>query len=126
MSINLQVTTIEMILPFRDFDNSNREVCMNDERRTIVGGRSRSNRLVGDFPRGIEILLKKASVDPVFRQFLLQDPLTAAQSIELDLKPVEISILNNTPISILQRMIASIRVPKQHVNTFRTGKTAAI
>ena len=33
---------------------------MNVERRTIVGGRSRSDRLVGDFPRGIEILLKKA------------------------------------------------------------------
>ena len=99
---------------------------MNDERRTIVGGRSRSDRLVGDFPRSIEILLKKASVDSVFNQLLLRDPLNAAQSIALDLKPVEINILTNTSISILQRMISNIRVPKQHIKIFRTGTIAAI
>ncbi len=99
---------------------------MDDKHRTIVGGRSRSDRLVGDFPRGIEILLKKASVDPMFCQFLLQDPLNAAQSIALDLKPVEINILTNTSISVLQRMITNIHVPKQHIKTFRTGKITAI
>lgn len=99
---------------------------MSDERRTIVGGRSRSDRLVGEFPRSIEILLKKASVDSVFKQLLLRDPLNAAQSIVLDLKPVEINILTNTSISILQSMISNIRVPKQHIKTFRTGTIAAI
>ena len=99
---------------------------MNDDRRTIVGGRSRSNRLVGDFPRGIEILLKKASVDSGFHTLLLQNPLSAARSIDLDLKPVEISILNNTDEHVLQKMIASTSVPKQHVKTFRTARTAAV
>ncbi len=99
---------------------------MNVERRTIVGGRSRSDRLFGDFPRGIEILLKKACVDSAFRKLVLQDPLTAGQSIALDLKPLEINILNNTPRSVLQRMIANTRVPKQHVKTFRTARTAAV
>lgn len=99
---------------------------MNDEHRTIVGGRSRSNKLVGDIPRGIEILLKKASVDPDFYAFLLQNPLGAARSIELDLKPVEKSILNNIDEHILQKMIASTRVPKQHIKSFRTAKTAAV
>jgi hypothetical protein len=99
---------------------------MNEERRTIVGGRSRSDRLIGDFPRGIEILVKKASVDSVFKQLLLRDPLNAARSIMLDLKPVEINILTNTSISVLQSMISNIRVPKQHIKTFRTGTIAAI
>jgi ankyrin repeat protein len=99
---------------------------MIEKCRTIVGGRARSNRLVGDFPRGIEILLKKASVDSVFGQYLLQDPTGAARSIALDLTPVEKSILTNTSTSILQKMIASTRVPKQHVKTFQTARTAAI
>jgi len=99
---------------------------MNVERRTIVGGRSRSDRLVGDFPRGIEILLKKARVDSTFRELVLQDPLTAGQSIALDLKPLEINILNSTPRSVLQKMIDNTRVPKQHVKTFRTARTAAV
>ena len=76
---------------------------MNDERRTIVGGRSRSDLLVSNFPRGIEILLKKASVDSGFYTLLLQNPLRAARSIELDLKPVEIDILNNTDKHIFRR-----------------------
>ena len=79
---------------------------MNEKGRTIVGGRSRSNRLVGDFPRGIEILLKKASVDPEFSQYLLQDPLNAGRSIALDLKPVEINILTYTSKIVLEKMIA--------------------
>jgi membrane carboxypeptidase/penicillin-binding protein PbpC len=99
---------------------------MAEKHRTIVDGRSKSDRLVGDFSRSIEILLKKASVDSVFKQFLLIDPLKAAQSIALDLKPMEINILTNTSLPVLERMISNIHVPKQHIKTFRTGKTTAI
>jgi type II secretion system (T2SS) protein G len=42
------------------------------------------------------------------------------------LKPVEISILNNTNKHVFQKMIASTRVPRQHVKTFRTARTAAV
>ena len=96
------------------------------EFRTIVGGRSRSNRLAGEFPRGIEILLKKARVDAAFRARLLKDPLSAAASISLELSRQEIHIIDSTPQSLLQAMISNTHVPKQHVNTFRTAKTAAI
>lgn len=99
---------------------------MAEKFRTIVGGRSRSNRLAGDSPRGIEILLKKASVDPAFRLSLLQEPLAAARSILLDLKQVEIDILESAPRPILERMIENTFVPKQHVKTFRTAPSAAI
>lgn len=95
---------------------------MAEKFRTIVGGRSRSNRLAGDSPRGIEILLKKASVDPAFRLSLLQEPLAAARSILLDLKQVEIDILESAPRPILEKTF----VPKQHVKIIRTAPSAAI
>jgi hypothetical protein len=39
---------------------------------TIVGGRPPgSDTRVGAIPRGVEVLLKKASVDPAFRELLL-------------------------------------------------------
>ena len=41
-------------------------------RTTIVGGRPPgSGHGVGQIPRGIELLVKKASVDPEFRKLLL-------------------------------------------------------
>ncbi|UCF97731.1 MAG: type II secretion system protein GspG [Spirochaetaceae bacterium] len=94
--------------------------------RTIVGGRSRSNRLVGEFPRGIEILLKKARVDVSFRERLLKDPLSAAASISLVLTEQEVSILRNTPRSLVAMMVSNTRVLKQHVPIFKTAKTAAV
>ena len=42
-------------------------------RTTIVGGRPPgSGQPIGDIPRGIEILLKKAAVDPAFQELLLR------------------------------------------------------
>ena len=99
---------------------------MENDRRTIVGGRSRGNRLLRDFPRGFEILLKKAKVDDEFREHLLLDPLTAAERVDLTLSQQEKLILQNTPRTLLQTMINSTTVPKQHVNAFRTTKKAAV
>jgi hypothetical protein len=78
------------------------------------------------YPRGIEILLKKAKVDPVFRALVLQDPRTAADSIELNLKENERMILDNTPKSVLKSMIQNTFVPKQHLKTFLTQKAPAM
>lgn len=97
-----------------------------NEFRTIVGGRSRGNRMVGAYPRGIEILLKKARADPAFRGQLLQDPLNAAVSISLELSERETKTLKSTPQKILETMIANTRIPKQHVRAFKTAKTAAV
>ena len=99
---------------------------MNSGFRTIVGGRSSEQRARNNFPRGIEILLKKAKVDSRFQKLFLEDPLEAAQSIELELKPNEKKILENTPKSLLEVMIENTFVPKHHVKTFLTAKTAAM
>lgn len=98
---------------------------MGAEFRTIVGGRSRGDRFVVDFPRGVEVLLKKARVDPAFRRLLLQDPVRAAASIELDLGAHEQQMLVHTPRSVLDQMVAHTFVPRQLVETFRGATRAA-
>lgn len=99
---------------------------MNNSFRTIVGGRSAEYHDRNNFPRGIEILLKKAKVDIQFKTLLLKNPLAAAKSIDLNLKENEKKILENTPKSILETMIQNTFVPKHHVKTFLTAKTAAM
>jgi len=99
---------------------------MNNSFRTIVGGRSSEQQDRNNFPRGIEILLKKAKVDMRFKILLLKNPLKAAKSIDLNLKENEKKIIENTPKSILETMIQNTFVPKHHVKTFLTAKTAAM
>ena len=54
-------------------------------RTTIVGGRPPgSGHPVGQIPRGIEVLLKKAAVDGKFRELLLRAPSQAAETIGLE------------------------------------------
>ena len=99
---------------------------MNSSFRTIVGGRSEEYRDRNNFPRGIEILLKKSKVDTQFKTKFLKDPLEAAISIQLELKANEKKILENTPKPLLETMIENTFVPKHHVKTFLTAKTAAM
>lgn len=99
---------------------------MKDGFKTIVGGRSAEYRDRNNFPRGIEILLKKAKVDVEFQKLFLENPLAAAGSIDLDLKESEKKILKNTLKPVLKTMINSTFVPKHHVKTFLTAKTAAM
>jgi hypothetical protein len=99
---------------------------MSSNFKTIVGGRSSDHRDRNNFPRGIEILLKKAKVDMQFKTLLLKNPLKAAKSIDLTLKEHEKKIIKNTPKSILETMIQNTFVPKHHVKTFLTAKTAAM
>jgi hypothetical protein len=94
--------------------------------KTIVGGRSAEQRDQNNYPRGIEILLKKAKVDPAFQKLFLEDPLAAAKSIDLDLKESEKKILKNTLKPVLKTMIDNTFVPKHHVKTFLTAQTAAV
>ena len=95
-------------------------------RTTIVGGRPPgSGQPVGPIPRGIEILLKKASVDAEFRELLLSDPSQAAASIELALEPVESAMLQNIPKEQLAAIIDQTVVPQQQRRAF-LGNTAAV
>jgi acyl carrier protein len=91
---------------------------------TIVGGRPPgSGQAVGEIPRGIEILVKKASVDPEFRNLLLDRRGTAAAEIGLKLAPSERLMLDAVPAKQLQAIIDRTRVPHEHRRAF-LGKAA--
>ena len=75
-------------------------------------------------PRGIEVLVKKASIDAVFRSILLEKRAGAAAEIGLDLTPEEEAMLASVPASQLEATIARTQVPDEHRRAF-LGKAAA-
>jgi acyl carrier protein len=94
-------------------------------RTTIVGGRPPgSGQKVGPIPRGLEILLRKASVDPEFKELLLRDRAAAAESIGLGLEPGEAMMLAAAPRDQLEAVIARTTVPQEHRRAF-LGQAAA-
>ncbi len=97
---------------------------MRDAFKTIVGGRSADSKPTGNSPRGIEILLKKASVDEGFAEVLLESPEEAARLISLDLQASERRILLSTPRSTLGSMIRHTRVQRQQLSAFKSMSAA--
>jgi hypothetical protein len=94
-------------------------------RTTIVGGRPPgSGQSVGPIPRGIEVLVKKAAVDPEFKELLLQERAAAAEQIGLMLDPAEAMMLAAAPRVQLEAVIAQTSVPEEHRRAF-LGKAAA-
>jgi len=88
-------------------------------RTTIVGGRPPgSGKPVGDIPRGIEVLVKKASVDPAFKELLLTERAGAARHIGLELTPAETLMLAAVPRTQLETIIARTSVPQEHRRAF--------
>ncbi len=86
---------------------------------TIVGGRPPgSGRGHGSIPRGIEVLVKKASIDPDFRRTLLEQRAEAAEAIGLELTGSETTMLNTAPEDQLVMVIDSTRVPEPHRAAF--------
>jgi hypothetical protein len=61
-------------------------------------------------PRGIEILVKKASVDGAFRRHLLAERSGAAERIGLELDPAEAAMLDAIPETQLVAIIEKTRV----------------
>ncbi|MCP4231928.1 MAG: hypothetical protein GY771_17505 [bacterium] len=61
-------------------------------------------------PRGIEILVKKDSVDPKFNESLLRDRSGAAGLIGLKLAPNETAMLDGIPETQLNKIIAGTKV----------------
>jgi hypothetical protein len=98
---------------------------MKDKFKTIVGGRSGQKTDTGPFPRGIEILIKKASCDRKFKRALLRDPLSAAELISLELSEIEKNIIRGISKSILKTMIKETSVKKQQKNAF-LSKSASV
>ena len=76
-------------------------------------------------PRGIEILVKKASVDPAFKELLIEKRAEAAREIDLKLDSAERVILTNVPKDHLEGIIARTKVNWKHRAAF-LGKTAAV
>ena len=95
-------------------------------RTTIVGGRPPgSGQGVGEIPRGIEVLVKKASVDAGFRTLLLEERSGAAASIGLKLEPAEAMMLDAVPAAHLEAIIDSTTVSPTRREAF-LGTAAAV
>ena len=94
-------------------------------RTTIVGGRppgsGRGNVTV---PRGIEVLVKKAAVDPEFRELLFEQRGGAAAAIELELDPAENAMLSAIPQEQLAQIVSQTPVPMEQRRVF-LGRIAA-
>jgi hypothetical protein len=96
-------------------------------RTTIVGGRPPgSGQPLGDIPRGIEVLVKKAAVDAQFKQLLLADRVAAAESIGLKLEPAEAAMLASIPAEQLEAVIARTTVPEHHRRVFLGAAATAM
>jgi hypothetical protein len=77
-----------------------------------------------EVPRGIEVLVKKAAIDPAFKELLLAERAAAAERIGLALEPVEAAMLSAAPAGQLQTIIARTTVPQEHRRAF-LGQAAA-
>lgn len=95
-------------------------------RTTIVGGRPPgSGQAIGLVPRGIEVLVKKASVDAAFKATLLATRSKAADEIGLLLDATEAAMLDMVSAEQLKAIIAATRVDEARKPAF-LGKAAAV
>ena len=93
---------------------------------TIVGGRPPGcGKPLGPIPRGIEVLVKKAAVDPEFKFILMRDRAWAAQEIGLVLDAAEATMLNLIPAPQLEAIIARTTVDPRVKPAF-LGRAAAV
>ncbi len=93
---------------------------------TIVGGRPPgSGRDNGAIPRGVEVLVKKAAVDPEFRSVLLERRAAAAEEIGLELTDSEKAMIGIVPERQLESIIAHTDVPDTQRRAFM-GRAAVV
>ena len=85
----------------------------------------RSRDAATGLPRGIEVMVKKASVDPAFRSLLLARRADAAAEIGLQLTQAEAAILNSVPQSQIEATIDRTVVHPLTRSAF-LGKAAAV
>jgi hypothetical protein len=93
---------------------------------TILGGRpSKEESNPHGVPRGLEVLLKKASVDEEFRALLLEKRSHASETIALELDPAEAAMLDHMPREQLEAIIHGTRVPAEDRRVF-LGQVASV
>ncbi|MGD8718952.1 MAG: TonB family protein [Candidatus Zixiibacteriota bacterium] len=63
-----------------------------------------------EVPRGVEVLIKKAAVDPAFKRLLFEKRAEAARAIGLELTPEEAAILAAAPLPQLEQIVSSTYV----------------
>jgi hypothetical protein len=80
---------------------------------------------VGPIPRGIEVLVTKAAVDPTFKQLLLEKRAAAAEEIGLKLEPAEVAMLTAVPAAQLETIVANTDVNEVTRAAF-LGRAAAV
>jgi hypothetical protein len=76
-------------------------------------------------PRGIEVLVKKASVDAEFRRILLDERAEAAAEIDLELTAAEAAMLSSISRQQLEAIISSTKVKPESRRIF-LGKVASL
>ena len=85
-----------------------------------------SGKPLGDVPRGIEILLKKAAVDPEFCSLFLEHREEAARQIGLELEPFELAMVQTFPTEQLTAIIRQTEVLQAHRRAFLGMAAAAM
>jgi len=93
---------------------------------TIVGGRPPGcGQPVGPIPHGLEVLVKKAAIDPEFKKRLIEKRAQVAGEIGLTLEPAEAAMLSVIPSEQLESIISRTKVRPEHRSAFM-GKVAAV
>ena len=109
-----------------DQKGGGRRIEQESVRTTIVGGRPPgAGKPLGGVPRGVEVLIKKAAVDPQFRQLLVEQRAEAAKTIGLELRPSEIAMLAGIPQAQLESVISQTRVDAK-LRPILMGAAAAV
>lgn len=73
---------------------------------------------MGSVPHNIEVLIKKASVDPKFRLLLLDKRADAAREIDITLSQAEADMLAGIPREQLEKIIQGTKVPPDQKKAF--------
>lgn len=79
-----------------------------------------------DIPRGLELLIKRASIDGDFRKDLLQKRVGLLEELNINLDETEKSMLACVPEEHLARMIDATEVPSAQRKALSTGSVAAM
>jgi hypothetical protein len=106
--------------------NNNRSEESEAVYTTIVGGRPPGcGTKIGQIPRGIEVLVKKASVDAEFKKLLLRQRAAAAVDIGMELSLSEVAMLSVIPAGQLEKIIVSAKVSPSQRSAFM-GRAAVL